>query len=129
MTDISPTKTQKDIYSLDLNKRLETFIDEKLDEDAFTRHNPDSKTSITIRKDKITRTSTFIKLPLIKHTQPKHSKNTFNKHIGSFDIETYYNSLTRKNEVYSLGFAYAGSNQVLISDVVSIYKNLLLRTR
>lgn len=115
VTEISPTKTQKDIYSLDLNKHLETFIDEKIDEEAFTRHNPNSKTSITIRKSEITRTSTFIKFPIIKSTQPKYSNNTFNKHIGSLDLETYYNSVTGKNEVYSLGFAYAGSNQVLTS--------------
>lgn len=114
VTDLSPTKTRKDVFSLDLNEHIETYIDEKLGEDAFTRHNPKSKSSITIRKDKITRTSTFIKLPLIKHSPTKQSKNTFNKHFGSFDLETYYNSVTGKNEVYSIGFAYAGGN-VLIS--------------
>lgn len=114
VTDLSPSKTRKDVFSLDLNEHIETYIDEKLDEDAFTRHNPKSKSSITIRKDKITRTSTLIKLPLIKHSPTKQSKNTFNKHFGSFDLETYYNSVTGKNEVYSIGFAYAGGN-VLIS--------------
>lgn len=60
VTDLTPTKTQKDVYSQDINKHLETFIDEKLDDTTFTRHNPNSMTSITIR------TNSFIKLPLIK---------------------------------------------------------------
>lgn len=112
VTDISPNKTQKDIYSLDHDKRLETFIDEKLD-DGFIRHNPEKNTSITIRKDKITRTSTLIKLPLINHIQPKQTHNTFNKHIGSFDLETYKNSVTGHNEVYSVGYGFAGTNVFL----------------
>lgn len=121
VTDISPNKTKKDIFSLDLGKHLETFIDEKLDEESFTRHNPRNKTSITIRKDKITRTSSFIKLPLIKFTPPKHSNNTFNKHIGSFDLETYYNTITGKNEVYSVGFSYGGGNVFINTPFVKTY--------
>lgn len=69
----------------------------------------------------ITRTSSFIKLPLIKHTQGKHSKNTLKKHIAPIDLETYYNSVTGKNEVYSLGFAYGGSNVLISPPFIKTY--------
>lgn len=121
VTDVSINKTQKEIYSLVTNELLEKFIDEKIDEETFTRHNPAKKTSVTIRKDKITRTSSFIKLPLIKFIPPKHSNNTFNKHIGTFDIETYYNTISGKNEVYSLGFSYAGGNILISKPYVKTY--------
>lgn len=88
VTELSITKFKKDIYTLKDNTHLATFIDEKLEGDVFVRHNTDNNTSIIIKKYEIIRSSTLIKLPIIKSMIFKKSMNTFNKHIGSFYLET-----------------------------------------
>jgi hypothetical protein len=93
VTDISENKSRKDVYSTVSGKLIESFIDEKHDDNTFTRHNPKKNTSITIRDSKVIRSILTTKLPLIK-PKTKNYKNTFNKHIGSFDLETYVNTVT-----------------------------------
>jgi hypothetical protein len=114
VTDISPTESQKDVFLLSSDTLIESFVDEKIGDDLFIRHNTDKKTSVTIKGTEIIKSSLTKILPLIKHIPKKH-KNTFNKHIGSFDLETYFNNITQKDEVYAAGFCYGGNN-VMISE-------------
>ena len=120
VTDLSTNKTKKDVYSIKTNLLLESFIDTKIDETTFIRYNLHKKVSVTIRNNNIIRSTLITKLPLIKPF-PNKPKNTFNKHIGSFDLEVYYNSITKKNEVYALGFAYGGNNVLVSEPDVKMY--------
>ena len=120
--DIAHNTTLKTIISLDNNKVLDEFTDKKIDDNTFKRTNARTKTSITIRDDKVVQSEMSINLPAITYSSKKSPSNSFNKHIGSFDIETYSDG--DKVYIYSLGFAYGGNN-VLISkpDVFTYYKD------
>jgi hypothetical protein len=120
VTDISPTKSHKEVFSLSSDTLIESFLDEKIGDDLFIRHNPNRKTSVTIKGTEIIKSSLTKILPLIKHIPKKH-KNTFNKHIGSFDLETYFNNITQKDEVYAAGFCYGGNNVMISKPEVKTY--------
>ena len=116
----SPKKSEKLIYSLKTNKLIDSFIDELVDDTTFIRTNPKTKSSITIKDNKVLKSSININLPAI--TTPKKKKaiaNSFNKNIGSFDLETY--SKNGKSQVYSLGFAHGGNNVMISKPEIKSY--------
>lgn len=121
VTDIDSSKTRKDVFSLTNNLLVESYIDEKTEGDSFIRHHPKTKSSVTIRDNKIVRSTLFQKFPLITYKPPKTVQNTFNKHIGSFDMETYLNTVTGKIEVYCLGFCYGGNNVMISKPTIKTY--------
>lgn len=114
VTDISPNKTNKEVYNLDSNELVEAFMDENLGDNMFTRYNTKSNTSVTVKDNEVISSAMDIKLPLIRKFPNNKTKNSFNKHIGSLDLETYFNNVTNKSEVYAIGFGYGGNN-VMIS--------------
>jgi len=121
VTNLSPYKTRKDVYYLNTNQLIESFIDEMIDVNSFTRTSEKTNSSVTIRNDKLVRTSVKTNLPFINPIIQKEYQNTFNKNIGAFDIETFYNKKTGKDEVYALGFAYGGNNVMVLKPKAKMF--------
>lgn len=121
VTDLESNKTEKKVFDLTSNKLIESFIDIKLDNNTFTRYNTKTKTSLTIKDNNVISSTIDIKLPLINNKESSNKENTFNKHIGTLDIETYFNNTTGKNEVYAIGFCYGGNNVMISTPNVTTY--------
>src|ERR1700733_1179620 len=115
--DITPNSTKKEIYDLN-DKLIQTVFDEKINNNTFTRLIDNLKLTIQ-NEDKIIKSEASIKLKTIKPLK-KSTKSTFNRNLGSFDLETYLNT-NKKNyndknttkgtyEVYALGFSVVNNN-------------------
>ena len=120
ITNISKHEIKKDVYSIKSGALLESFIDIKLSENSFLRKNQKTNSSIKVENNKIIRTTVKTLLPIININENKY-KNTFNKNIGSFDIETFYNMSKQRQDVYALGFSYGGNNVMLIEPATKMF--------
>jgi len=118
--DLDKDVTRKNVYDLTTNELITSFIDSK-SKDGFTRFNTKNKVSLGIKNGKVIFSTTTKKFPLIRRFKPKKDQNSFNKHIGSFDLETYHNNITNKTEVYAIGFCYGGNNVMIEDPSVNTY--------
>jgi len=124
VTNISDTSFKKEIFDLSSGKLLQTFIDNKIDETTFTRTR--GELTLTIKEgtsetqSEVTRTNILKNLPPIKPTK-KTPLNTFNKNIGTLDLETFKDELEQKIKVYAIGFAYAGKNIMIEKPTIKKY--------
>jgi hypothetical protein len=104
--NITGEQTLKNIYNLTTGKLLKNVYDTKISENTFSRKIDNLK--LTISRDKVIKTETDIVLNSIKPLKSKD--NSFNKNIGSFDIETYSVSQSDVKKIYALGFSYLREN-------------------
>lgn len=108
--------SKKMVYDLKTNDLLQTIFDTKITDNIFKR--TIDNLSLTILNDKyIIQSEGQINLSYLK----KNNKNciTFNKHIGTFDMETFSNKKLNKTQVYALGFSFL--NESLDNSIVKTF--------
>jgi hypothetical protein len=70
-------------------------------------------TTLYLKNNKVIKFENTIKLPVIRHTDLSNNKLIRNPLIGSFDIETYFDSDLNKSFTYAVGFKAGKEKAVL----------------
>ena len=100
----------------DLSSKQFTAFDLKLNEEGTEFKRKIKDTTITVKDNKIVKYESKTTLPTLKpiNSIVKTSRNT---NIGTFDVETYFNTNENKSFVYALGYSILGEG------VTTFYKN------
>lgn len=105
--DLSAKEKRIELYDLISNKKIQTFIDSKINNTTWTRRNENNL--LTIEKDKVIKSELDMKFTPIKYTKG-NTEITCDQNLGSFDIETFKDNETGIDRVYALGFSHVNEN-------------------